>query len=121
MLGATPGTAVFNLAMSVTVVSTVLALGLRLSPQHLVGRLKPLSCILAVVAVNVIAIPALALWLGRVLPVSSAATVGVALVAAGSAGPAVLKAAQISRFCDMALALVLVVLLQIVNFVAVPI
>jgi predicted Na+-dependent transporter len=56
----------------------------------------------------------------RLLPINSDAVIGLMLAAIGAASAAGLKASQLARRADLALAVSIVVVLQLTNLVAVP-
>jgi BASS family bile acid:Na+ symporter len=113
-------TVVFNAGVGVSIVSTVLSLGLSFSVSQVAAPLRRVRLVIAVVVVNVALIPAGAWGIARLVGLTDDAVTGITLTAIGAAGAAGLKAAQLSKRADMALALSLVVVLQLLNLVAVP-
>jgi len=69
---------------------------------------------------NVLVVPAIAWGLAKLFPITGEQVVGLVLVCIASAGPAGLKAAQLAKRADMALAVSLVIVLQLINIVAAP-
>jgi BASS family bile acid:Na+ symporter len=76
--------------------------------------------VVAMIVVNAVLVPAAAYGIGKALPIDSDAVVGLTLAAIGAASAAGLKASQLARRADLALAVSIVVVLQLVNLVAVP-
>ena len=75
----------------------------------------------AALCMNVVIVPPVAWGIFKLFPLTSrAASSAWMLVCIASAGPAGLKAAQLAKRADMALAVSLVIVLQLVNIVAAP-
>jgi BASS family bile acid:Na+ symporter len=112
--------AIFGGAVTVAVVATVVSLGLLFTTGLVLAPLRRWPLLAGMVLLNAVAVPAVAWGLTRALPVANAAAVGLTLAATGAGSAAGLKAAQLSRRADLALAVVLTVALQLANIVAVP-
>lgn len=110
----------FSLLVVVTVVLTVGSLGLGLQPSGLLRAVRTGRILVLTLAANVLVVPALAWTVATALPMSPQQTTGVVLVAVGAGGSLGLKAVQLSKRGDPALALALVVLLEVADVVAVP-
>ena len=110
---------VFNVGLAVAIVATVTSLGLALTIPEIVAPLRRVRLLGGLIFVNVLLIPASVWGIANLLLSEDAAT-GVTLAAIGSAGAAGLKAAQLSRRADLALAVSIVIVLQVLNLVAVP-
>ncbi len=111
---------VFNNAVTVTIVVTVVSLGLSLTVSDLGAALRRGRLLTALGAVNLLVLPALAWGVANLLPIASRDVTGLVLVAVGAGGAAGLKAVQLSRRGDLALAVSLVVLLQVADILVVP-
>lgn len=111
---------VFNVGLALAIVLTVVSLGLALSPAEVIAPLSRPVLPIAMVVLNCLVIPGLAWVIARAGGLDRPAMTGVTLAAAGAAGAAGLKAVQLSRHADAALAVSLVVVLQLVNLVTVP-
>jgi BASS family bile acid:Na+ symporter len=111
---------VFNVGLAVAIVATATSLGISLSVAELVAPLRRLRLLGAVLVVNVIVIPAVAWATAAAFGLTDDAVSGITLAAIGSAGAAGLKAAQLSRRADLALAVSIVIVLQVANVLAVP-
>jgi BASS family bile acid:Na+ symporter len=111
----------FNAGVVVSISATVLALGMSYRVAELLAPLRRAWLVVAMVVVNALLVPAAAYGIGKALPISSEAVVGLTLAATGAASAAGLKASQLARRSDLALAVSIVVVLQLVNLVAVPV
>lgn len=112
--------ALFTVAVAVTILLTVLSLGMALRVQQLAASLRRGRLLGATALVNLLVIPAVAWLVSAALPLELEQRVAVVLVACGAGGPAALKAVQLSRHGDAALALSLVILLEPLNLVSLP-
>jgi predicted Na+-dependent transporter len=110
----------FNAGVVVSILATVLSLGMSYAVAELLAPLRRVWLVVLMIVVNALLIPAAAYGIGKALPINSDAVIGLTLAAIGAAGPAGLKAAQLARRADLALAVSIVVVLQLVNLVAVP-
>ena len=72
------------------------------------------------VVVNCLLIPVTAWGIFTVFGIKPAYVTGATLAAIGAAGPTGLKAAQLAKRADLALAISVVIVLQLVNLIAVP-
>jgi predicted Na+-dependent transporter len=113
-------THLFNAGVGVSIISTVLALGMSYSVAEVVAPLRRVWLVVAMIVVNSVLVPAAAWGIGKALPIDESAVTGLTLAAIGAASAAGLKATQLARRGDLALAVSLVVVLQLANLVAVP-
>jgi predicted Na+-dependent transporter len=113
-------THLFNAGVAVSIMTTVLALGLSYRVAELLAPLRRVWLVALVVLVNSVLVPAAAWGIGKALPIDASAVTGMTLAAIGAASAAGLKATQLSRRADLPLAVSLVVVLQFANLVAVP-
>jgi predicted Na+-dependent transporter len=110
----------FNAGVVVSIATTVLSLGMSYRVAELLAPLRRVWLVVAMIVVNAVLVPAAAYGIGKALPIDSDAVVGLTLAAIGAASAAGLKASQLARRADLALAVSIVVVLQLVNLVAVP-
>ena len=110
---------VFTVSLAVTIVMTVVSLGMGLRAEQLLAVLRRTRLLAVAALLNLFVVPAFAWLVASVLPLSPVHRVAVVLVAAGAGGAAGLKAVQLSRRGDAALAVGLVVLLELLNLVSV--
>ena len=114
-------TILFNVGVAVAVWATVLSLGMAFTPRDLAAPLRRTWLVAALVIVNVMLIPGAAWLIATASPMNEAYVTGMVLTVIGSGSAASLKAAQLARNADLALALAVVVVLELVNIVAVPV
>jgi predicted Na+-dependent transporter len=112
--------AFFNAGVVASIIATVLSLGMTYQVAELVAPLRRVWLVALLILVNVIVIPAVAWGIAEALPIDESAAAGMTLAAIGAAGASGLKATQLARRADLALAVSIVVVLQLVNLVAVP-
>lgn len=110
----------FNAGVAVSILATVLALGMTFQVAQLLAPLRRVGVILALVVVNAALIPAIAWGVAEALPIKSAYVGGLTLATLGAGSAAGLKASMLSKRADLPLAISAVVVLQLVNIVAVP-
>jgi predicted Na+-dependent transporter len=110
----------FNAGVVVSIMATVLSLGMTYRIAELVAPLRRVWFVVLMILVNAVLVPAAAWGIGKALPINQDAVVGLTLAAIGAASAAGLKASQLARRADLALAVSLVVVLQLANLVAVP-
>jgi len=111
---------VFNAGLFVMIVTLVMSLGMGFTVSQVIAPLRRYGVIGAALVINVLLAPLVAWGLAKLFPITSEQVVGLVLVCIASAGPAGLKAAQLAKRADMALAVSLVIVLQLVNIVAAP-
>jgi predicted Na+-dependent transporter len=114
-------THLFNAGVAVSIISTVLALGMSYAVAELVAPLRRVWVVVGIIVVNSVLVPAVAWGIATALPIDAAAVTGMTLAAIGAASAAGLKATQLARRADLALAVSLVVVLQLANLVAMPV
>jgi len=112
--------AVFNAGLFVMIVTLVMSLGMGFTVSQVLAPLRRVWVFVIALSINVIIVPLVAWGLAKLFPITSEQVVGLVLVCIASAGPAGLKAAQLAKRADMALAVSLVIVLQLVNIVAAP-
>jgi BASS family bile acid:Na+ symporter len=110
----------FTVAVAIAIALTVLSMGMVLRVEQLAATLRRASLLGTVCLANLVVVPGLAWLVAAALPLEPEHQVGVVLVAVGAGGAAGLKAVQLSRRGDEALAIGLVVLLELLNLISVP-
>jgi predicted Na+-dependent transporter len=113
-------TLLFNAGIAVSIGATVASLGMSFSIRQLVSPLRRGWLVTAVVVLNALLIPAAAWGIANVSPMSSQYVPGLVLATIGMGSAGALKAAQLAKRADLALAVSLVIVLQLVDIVAVP-
>jgi BASS family bile acid:Na+ symporter len=114
-------TALFNAGIVISVGATVLSLGMTFTVAQLLAPLRRTGLVVAMVALNAVVIPAIAWGVATGLPIEEAFVGGLVLATLGAGSAAGIKAAQLAKNADLALAVSIVVVLQLVNIVSVPI
>jgi BASS family bile acid:Na+ symporter len=112
--------AIFNAAIAVAIIGTVLSLGMSFTVNEILAPLRRWILVLSLVALNCLLIPAAAWGIFKLFGMQDAYVSGATLVVIGAAGASGLKAAQISKRADLATAVSIVIVLQLVNLAAVP-
>jgi BASS family bile acid:Na+ symporter len=112
--------AVFNAGLFVMIVTLVMSLGMGFTVRQVLAPLRRVWVFVLALSINVVVVPLVAWGLAKLFPITSEQVVGLVLVCIASAGPAGLKAAELAKRADMALAVSLVIVLQLVNIVAAP-
>jgi BASS family bile acid:Na+ symporter len=110
----------YQVALNVTLWSTALALGASVTMRDLGSVIRRTPLLARISVLDVVLIPSLAWLVLRAVDLDEDLVVGVLLVAIASAGPVGMKLSQIARG-DLALAIALVVLLEVANAFAIPI
>ena len=112
--------AIFNTALVIMLIATVAGLGMSFTVKQILAPLRNVWLVVATVVVNAGLAPLVAIAVCHVLPLHSQARVGVELAAIAAAGPSALKAAELAKRADLAAAVSIVVVLNLVNLVAAP-
>ncbi len=113
-------TTLFNAGVGVSIIATVMSLGMSFTMTQFVAPLRNVVRVILMAVVNCLLIPAAAWGLFTLFGIKAAYVTGATLAAVGAAGPTGLKAAQLAKRADLALAVSVVVVLQLVNLAAVP-
>ena len=112
--------ALFNASLFLMIVTLVMSLGMGFTVGQVLAPLRRWGVVGAALVINVLLVPLVAVGLAKLFPITPDQVVGLVLVSIASAGPAGLKAAQLAKRADMAMAVSLVIVLQLVNIVAAP-
>jgi predicted Na+-dependent transporter len=113
-------TIVTQVAMLTFVVGGMAAMGLALTMDRILGPLRDLRLVALLLVANFIAVPAVAIAAGRLLPMEDAAATAVILIGCCAGAPFLPKLAQLARG-DAALAVGAMVLLMVVTVGYAPI
>jgi BASS family bile acid:Na+ symporter len=112
--------AIFNVSLTLMVVTLVAGLGLGMSVSQIVAPMRRVWLLLGTVLVNTILAPLIAIGVCELFPISDQTRDGVVIVTIAAAGPAGMKAAELAKRADMAMALSFTIVLQLLNIVAAP-
>lgn len=110
----------FDVALAAAIVSAVLGVGMAYDLPSLLAPLRGGARMGALLAVNLLVIPALALLVATVLPLDADQRLAVVLCSVGAGGAGALKACQLARGADLPLALSSVFVLQLANLAFLP-
>lgn len=113
--------ALFNAGIAVSIIATVLSLGMTYTVSQLLTPLRRVTTVVVMAVLNVLLVPALAWGIAEAFPIDPKAVTGLVLATLGAGSAAGLKAAQLSKRADLPLAISIVVVLQLLNIIAVPI
>lgn len=113
-------TIVTQVAMLTFVVGGMAAMGLALTMDRILGPLRDLRLVALLLLANFVAVPAVAIAAGRLLPMEDAAATAVILIGCCAGAPFLPKLAQLARG-DAALAVGAMVLLMVVTVGYAPI
>jgi BASS family bile acid:Na+ symporter len=112
--------AIFDASVAVMILALVTGLGLSLTLQQILAPLRRVRVLVATVIANSVLAPLVGIGVGHALPLSTESRVGVELAVMAAAGPVGMKAAELTKRADMAMALSFTIALQVVNIVAAP-
>jgi len=113
-------TVLFNAGVAVSIIATVLSLGMSFTVAQVLAPLRRVVPVALMIVVNCLLIPAAAWGIFKVFGIKDAYMSGATLAAVGAAGAMGLKAAQLAKRADLPLAVSAVIVLQLLNLVAVP-
>lgn len=112
--------ALLQVAVLVFVVSSMLAMGLSLSVSQIVAPLRSVRLVVAALAVNFVAVPAIAYGIDAVLDLDEGLSIGLIVLATAAGAPFLPKLAGVARG-DAAFSVGLMVLLMVTTVVYMPI
>ena len=103
--------ALFNAGLVVMLLTLISSLGMSFGLRELLAPLRRIWILLGAIVVNIVLGPS-ATCVCHVFPISDATRDGIAIVTIAAAGPAGLKACQLAKRADMAMAVSFVVVLR---------
>ena len=112
--------AIFNASLAVMILALVTGLGLSLTLHQILAPLRRVWVLVATVIANSVLAPLVGIGVCHALPLSTESRVGVELAVMAAAGPVGMKAAQLTKRADMAMAVSFTIVLQVLNIVAAP-
>ncbi len=112
--------ALFNAGLVVMLITLIASLGMSFDLSTLLAPLRRIWILLGAIGVNIVLGPLIAIGVCHLLPMSDETRVGVEIVTIAAAGPAGLKACQLAKGADMAMAVSFVVALLVIDMVAAP-
>ena len=112
--------AIFNASLTVMLLTLVTSLGMTFSVKQILEPVRRVWLLVGTVVVNSGLAPLVAIGVCHLFPLTSQARVGVEVVTIAAAGPAGLKACELAKRADMAMAVSFTIVLQLVNIVVAP-
>ena len=112
--------AIFNAGLAVFLLTLVTSLGMTFSVKQILEPLRRVWLVAGTIVVNSGLGPLVAIGVCHLLPLTSQARVGVEIVTIAAAGPACMKACELAKRADMAMAVSFTIVLQLVNIVVAP-
>lgn len=110
----------FNGGLVVMLITLISSLGMSFGLSELLAPLRRIWILLGAIVVNVVLGPLVAIGVCHLFPISDATRDGIAIVTIAAAGPAGLKACQLAKRADMAMAVSFVAVLLVIDMVAAP-
>jgi predicted Na+-dependent transporter len=112
--------AIFNGALVVMLLTLICSLGMTFSVKEILAPLRRLWVLLGVIVVNMALGPLIGIGVCHLLPLASQSRTGLEIVTIAAGAPAGLKACQLAKRADMAMAVSFVIVLNLLNIVAAP-
>jgi BASS family bile acid:Na+ symporter len=110
----------FNASLSVMLLTLVASLGMTFSVRQILAPVRKVWLLLGAILANSLLAPLIAIGVCHLFPLSSQARTGVELVTIAAIGPAALKACQLAKRADLAMAVSFTVVIGILNVFAAP-
>jgi BASS family bile acid:Na+ symporter len=112
--------AIFNAALVVMLLTLVASLGMTFSIKQILQPVRRVRLLAGTVVVNSGLAPLVAIGVCHLFPLTTQARVGVEIAAMAAGGPVGLKACELAKRADMAMAVSFTIVLQLVNIVVAP-
>ena len=112
--------AIFNASLVIMLLTLVASLGMTFSVKQILEPVRRVWLLAGTIVVNTGLAPLVAIGICHVLPLTGQARVGVSIVTIAAAGPACLKACELAKRADMAMAVSFTIILQVVNIIVAP-
>jgi BASS family bile acid:Na+ symporter len=112
--------AIFNAGLVTMLLTLIASLGMTFSVSQILEPVRRGWLLAGTIVVNTVLAPLVAIGVCQLLPLTSQARVGVAIVTIAAAGPACLKACELAKRADMAMAVSFTIVLQLINIIAAP-
>ena len=111
---------IFNASLAVMLITLIASLGMTFSVRQILEPAKRIWLLIGTIVVNTLLAPLIAIGVCELLPLTAEAEIGVAIVTIAAAGPAGLKACQLAKGADLAMAVSFTIVLQLLNIIAAP-
>jgi len=112
-------TALSNGSVLVFVVTTMLAMGLGLTPSQILAPLRQARLVVTALVANSVLVPLLSVALTRIIPLSEPLKIGLILLGVAAGAPFLPKLAQVAHG-NVAFSVALMTLLTVVTIIALP-
>ncbi len=112
--------AIFNAGLVVMLLTLISSLGMTFSVKQILEPVRRVWLLVGLIVVNSGLAPLVAIGVCHLFPLTGQARVGVEIVTIAAAGPACMKACELAKRADMAMAVSFTVVLQLVNIVVAP-
>lgn len=112
--------AIFNASLAVMLLTLIASLGMTFSLSQILAPVRRVWLLLGTIVVNLGLAPLVAIGIVQLFPLSSQARTGVEVITIAAAGPVCLKACQLAKGADMAMAVSFTIVLQVLNVVVAP-
>ena len=112
--------AIFNASLVVMLLTLVASLGMTYGVKQILQPLRRGWLLAGTIVVNSGLAPLVAIGICHLLPLTSQARVGVEVVTIAAAGPAGLKACELAKRADLAMAVSFTIVLQLINIIVAP-
>jgi len=111
---------IFNASLVIMIITLVMSLGMSFTVAQVLAPMRRTGFLLGAIAVNSVLAPLIAIGVAHLFPLTSQARTGLEIVTIAAAGPAGLKACQLAKRADMAMAVSFTIVLQVLNIIAAP-
>ena len=112
--------AIFNAALVTMLLTLVASLGMTFSVKQILQPVRRVWLLVGTIVVNSGLVPLVAIGVCHLFPLTTQARVGVEIAAMAAGGPVGLKACELAKRADMAMAVSFTIVLQLVNIVVAP-
>src|SRR5262245_6172216 len=96
---------IFNASLVIMIITLVASLGMSLTVSQVLAPMRRVRLLIGTILVNTVLAPLVAIGVCHLFPLTDEARTGVAIVCIAAAGPAGMKAAELAKRNDMAMAL----------------
>ena len=110
----------FNASLATMLITLVASLGMTYSVSQILAPVKRVRLLVGTILALSALAPLIAIGVCHIFPLSSQARTGVELCSIAAIGPAALKACQLAKRADLALAVSFTVVIGVLNVIAAP-
>src|SRR5271169_799843 len=111
---------IFTASLVIMIITLVMSLGMSFTVAQVLAPMRRVGFLLGAIVVNSALAPLIAIGVAHLFPLTSQARTGLEIVTIAAAGPAGLKACQLAKRADMAMAVSFTIVLQVLNIIAAP-